>query len=82
MMLCLSMKRNNLASSEVFIPVAATATQMISVQSICVAVAATGMRTSDEARLFRFMLRHSIILASVIGLITLLYAYVIPQCVR
>ena len=56
--------------------------KMISVQSICVAVAATGMKTSDEARLFRFMLRHSIILASVIGLITLLYAYVIPQCVR
>ena len=56
--------------------------KMISVQSICVAVAATGMKTSDEAKLFRFMLRHSIILASVIGLITLLYSYVIPQWVR
>lgn len=50
--------------------------KMISLQSIAVAAAATGMADSDQAKLFRFTLRHSIFLASVIGLITALYAYV------
>ncbi len=50
--------------------------KMISLQSIAVAAAATGMPSSDEAKLFRFTLRHSILLASVIGLITVLYAYI------
>jgi L-lactate permease len=49
--------------------------KMISLQSIAVAAAATGLDHRDEARLFRFTLRHSILLASVIGLITVLYAY-------
>jgi lactate permease len=49
--------------------------KMISLQSIAVAAAATGMKSEDEARLFRFTLRHSIILASAIGLITMLYAH-------
>jgi lactate permease len=49
--------------------------KMISLQSIAVAVAATGLAARDESRLFRFTLRHSIILASLIGLITALYAY-------
>ncbi|MBI4878009.1 MAG: lactate permease LctP family transporter [Acidobacteria bacterium] len=48
--------------------------KMISLQSIAVAAAATGMKSEDEAKLFRFTLRHSIILASVIGLITMLYS--------
>jgi L-lactate permease len=50
--------------------------KMISLQSIAVAAAATGMPSSDEAKLFRFTLGHSIILASAIGLVTLFYAYV------
>ncbi len=48
--------------------------KMISLQSIAVAAAATLMPRSDEARLFRFTLRHSIILAVVIALITVLYS--------
>lgn len=48
--------------------------KMISLQSIAVAAAATQMPRSDEARLFRFTLRHSIILAVVIALITVLYS--------
>ncbi|HWR49457.1 MAG TPA: lactate permease LctP family transporter [Bryobacteraceae bacterium] len=49
--------------------------KMISLQSIAVAAAATGMARADEAKLFRFTLKHSILLATVIGLITSLYAY-------
>ena len=49
--------------------------KMISLQSIAVAVAATGMAAGEQAKLFRFTMRHSIFLASVIGLITALYAY-------
>ena len=56
--------------------------KMISLQSIAVAAAATGMPSSDESRLFRFTLRHSIFLASVLGLIVLVYAYLTPQLVR
>ena len=50
--------------------------KMISLQTIAVAAAATGMSVPDQARLFRFTLRHSILLATVIGLEVLLYAYV------
>jgi L-lactate transport len=56
--------------------------KMISLQSIAVAAAATGMAASEESRLFRFTLRHSIFLATVIGLIVLYYAYVAPGWVR
>ncbi len=52
--------------------------KMISLQSIAIAAAATGMASSEEGKLFRFTLRHSIILASVVGLIVVLYAYVVP----
>ena len=55
--------------------------KMISLQSIAVACAATGMSSSDESKLFRFTLRHSIFLASIIGLIVLVYSYVIPGAV-
>lgn len=55
--------------------------KMISLQSIAVAVAATGMQTSDESKLFRFTLRHSVLLASAIGLITTCYAYLLPSWV-
>lgn len=56
--------------------------KMISVQSIAVAAAATGMARADEGKLFRFTLRHSIFLAIMIGLLTLFYAYVVPGWVR
>jgi L-lactate transport len=49
--------------------------KMISLQSISVAAAATGMPPEDEARLFRFTLKHSLFLASLIGLIVTAYAY-------
>jgi lactate permease len=48
--------------------------KMISLQSIAVAAAATGMATSEEGKLFRFTLGHSILLAAVIGLVTVLNA--------
>ncbi len=52
--------------------------KMISVQSIAVAVAATGMTSADESRLFRFTIKHSVILMVAMGLIALVYAYVVP----
>jgi lactate permease len=51
--------------------------KMISLQSIAVAAAATGMATTEESKLFRFTLRHSIFLASVLGIIVMIYTYVI-----
>jgi lactate permease len=52
--------------------------KMISLQSISVAAAATGMAASEEAKLFRFTLKHSILLVCIIGLIVSAYAYVLP----
>jgi L-lactate permease len=52
--------------------------KMISLTSIAVAAAATSMKHSDEHLLFRFTLRHSIFLASVVGAIVMFYAYVAP----
>src|ERR1700704_4765570 len=52
--------------------------KMISVQSIAVAVAATGMTTADESRLFRFTIKHSVILMVAMGVLALLFAYVVP----
>jgi lactate permease len=49
--------------------------KMISLQSISVAAAATGMPASEEARLFRFTLKHSLLLATVIGLVVAAYSY-------
>ncbi|MCS7025309.1 MAG: L-lactate permease [Bryobacteraceae bacterium] len=56
--------------------------KMISLQSLAVAAAATGMPSHDEAKLFRFTLKHSILLASVIGLVVVFYAYLAPGWVR
>ncbi len=53
--------------------------KMISLQSIAVASAATAMKTPEEGRLFRFTMRHSILLASITGLIVVFYTYVAPQ---
>jgi len=52
--------------------------KMISIQSIAVAVAATGMSLADEARLFRFTIKHSIFLMVIMGMISLMFAYVLP----
>jgi len=52
--------------------------KMISVQSIAVAVAATQMSRDDESKLFRFTIRHSVLLMAIMGLVSLLYAYVFP----
>jgi lactate permease len=49
--------------------------KMISLQSLAVAVAATGMSRSQEGQLFRFTFKHSVFLASVLGLLTAVYAY-------
>jgi lactate permease len=55
--------------------------KMISVQSIAVAVAATGMSRDDESRLFRFTIKHSIFLMAVVAVISMLYAYVFPHAI-
>jgi lactate permease len=55
--------------------------KMISLQSIAVAVAATGMAPSEEGRLFRITLKHSLILALFMAIVTLIFAYVVPQFV-
>jgi len=49
---------------------------MISLQTIAVAAAATGMSVHDQAKLFRFTLKHSVFLASLVGALALLYTYV------
>jgi lactate permease len=55
--------------------------KMISLSSIAVAVAATGMKQADEARLFRFTIKHSIILMIASGIVSMLFAYVFPGAV-
>jgi len=55
--------------------------KMISIQSIAVAVAATGLAASDESRLFRFTIKHSVFLMVVMGIISMLFAYVFPGAV-
>ena len=55
--------------------------KMISIQSIAVAVAATGMTSADESRLFRFTIKHSVLLMIAMGLISLMFAYVFPGAV-
>ena len=54
---------------------------MISVQSIAVAIAATGMTPDDAGRLFRFTIKHSVLLMMVMGVISMLFAYVFPGAV-
>jgi lactate permease len=51
--------------------------KMIDAQSICVATAATH-QLGKEADIFKAVVWHSIILASIVGLMTLLQAYVYP----
>lgn len=51
--------------------------KMISPQSIAVATAATGLQ-GEEGNLFRFTLKHSLLLTTIVGVIVLLQAYVVP----
>jgi lactate permease len=51
--------------------------KMIDAQSICVATAATN-QIGKEPDIFKAVIWHSIILASIVGLLTLLQAYVWP----
>lgn len=51
--------------------------KMIDAQSICVATAATD-QVGAEADIFKFVIRHSILLAAIVGVIVLLQAYVPP----
>ena len=55
--------------------------KMISLQSIAVAVAATGLASSDEGKLFRVTLKHSIILMLFMAVVTMIFAYVVPGLV-
>jgi lactate permease len=68
-------------SGSIFPFFSATVGKMISVQSIAVAVAATGMSRDDESRLFRFTFKHSVLLMVVMGIVSMLYAYVFPSLV-
>jgi len=40
------------------------------------------MPAGEEAKLFRFTMRHSLFLASLVGCVVLFYAYVMPGWVR
>ena len=50
--------------------------KMISLQTIAIAAGATGLSTLEQGKLFRFTLRHSMILLAAGGLIVLAYTYV------
>ena len=52
--------------------------KMISLTSVAVAAAATSMASKDESSLFRFTLKHSLLMTALIGLIVMFYAYVMP----
>ena len=49
--------------------------KMISVQSIAVAAAATGVTVRQQSQLLRFTLKHSILLAALVGVEVLILAY-------
>lgn len=51
--------------------------KMISLQTIAVASAATGLSVKEQSRLFRFTLKHSVLLAFIIGCLALFYTYVL-----
>jgi lactate permease len=51
--------------------------KMIDAQSIVVSSTAT-QQVGNEAAIFKAVFKHSIVLAALIGLIVMLYAFVIP----
>ena len=55
--------------------------KMVSIQSLAVATAATGMSRDNEAKLFLFTLRHSIGLTIIMGIMALLFAYMFPGAI-
>ena len=52
--------------------------KMIDAQSICIATAATN-QVGNEGSIFRFVFWHSVALAAIVGIIVMIYAYVLPQ---
>jgi lactate permease len=52
--------------------------KMVDAQSICIATAATN-QVGNEGSIFRFLFWHSVALAAIVGIIVMLYAYVLPQ---
>ena len=54
--------------------------KMIDAQSIVVAATAT-QQVGNEAAIFKAVFWHSIVLASIVGLIVMLYAFVVPWVV-
>ncbi len=54
--------------------------KMVDAQSICVATAATN-QLGNEGIIFRFVFWHSIALGAIVGIIVMVYAYVLPQFV-
>jgi lactate permease len=52
--------------------------KMIDAQSICIATAATN-QVGNEGVIFRRVFWHSVVLAAIVGVIVMLYAYVFPQ---
>src|SRR5262245_22945795 len=54
--------------------------KMVDAQSIVVATAATN-QVGNEGMIFRFVLWHSVALASIVGLIVMAYAYLFPGAV-
>ena len=51
--------------------------KMIDAQSIVVSSSAT-MQTGNEAAIFKAVFKHSIVLASIVGVIVMIYAYLLP----
>jgi lactate permease len=54
--------------------------KMVDAQSIVVAATATN-QVGTEGQIFRFVMWHSVVLASIVGVIIMLYAYVFPHLV-
>jgi lactate permease len=54
--------------------------KMIDAQSIVVSSAAT-QQVGNEAAIFKAVFKHSIVLASLVGIIVMLYAFVFPQLI-
>ncbi len=54
--------------------------KMIDAQSIVVSSAAT-QQTGNEAAIFKAVFKHSIVLATIVGLIVMIYAYLIPSVI-
>jgi lactate permease len=52
--------------------------KMTDAQPICIATAASN-QVGQEGSIFRFVFWHSVALASIVGVIVMLYAYVFPQ---